>query len=159
MSPPGRPNCADMTTVDGRTTAYRLRVRWGETDPFGIVFYPSFYTWMDESTHELFRSPDGTFADLFGETGYGFPIAEARCRFLAPAHYDDELTVTSTVTELGTRSFTVEHRFTRGDTELAVGHEVRVFARRHPDDPTRLKAAPIPDPLREFLLGERATPR
>ena len=133
---------------------YRLRVRWGETDPFGIVFYPSFYVWMDQATHELFRSPAGSFADLFTDSGYGFPIVEAVCRFRRPARYDDEIAVTSSVVELRNRSFTVEHRFDRGDDEIAVGHEVRVFARPDPDDPSRLTTDTIPEPLRRFLLGE-----
>ncbi len=145
-----------MTEILGRSNEYRLRVRWGETDPFGIVFYPSFYRWMDEATHELFRSPAGTFADLFGDGGYGFPIVEATCRFRRPARYDDELAVVSRVTELRRRSFTVEHRFERGGVELAVGREVRVFAR--PEDSGTLVTAEIPGPLRAFLLGERDTP-
>ena len=140
----------------GRTSTWRLRVRWGETDPFGIVFYPSFYTWMDQATHELFRSPSGTFADLFETRGYGFPIAEATCRFLLPARYDDELVVVSTVARIGGRSFTIEHRFSRDDDEIAVGSEVRVFARPDPDDPGRLRTEALPDDLRAFLAGETA---
>lgn len=147
-----------MMSIEGRRIEYRLRVRWGEADPFGIAFYPSFYTWMDQATHELLRSPGATFADLFVSTGYGFPIVEAGCRFRAPARYDDELTVTATVTELRGRSFTVEHRFTRGDTPIADGFEARVFARRDPDDPERLVTSALPDHLRAFLRGERDSP-
>ena len=110
------------------------------------MFYPSFYVWMDQATHELFRSPAGSFADLFTTSGYGFPIVEATCRFV------------SQVTRIRHRSFTVEHRFERDTDRLAVGHEVRVFAQPHPDDPGRLVTAEIPDPLRAFILGERDDP-
>ena len=26
---------------------YRFKVRWGDTDPATIVFFPNFYRWMD----------------------------------------------------------------------------------------------------------------
>lgn len=146
----------DATT--GRSAEYRIRVRWGETDPFGIVFYPNFYTWMDQATHEFFRTPTSRFADLFAEAGYALPIVEAACRFTAPAYYDDELVVTSSVVEIRGRSFRIAHVFARGSDDLASGHEIRVFARPHGDDPSRLATAPIPDPLRAFLSGDRPSP-
>ena len=35
---------------------YSFKVRWGDTDAAGIVFYPNFYKWMDEATHEFLAS-------------------------------------------------------------------------------------------------------
>ena len=35
---------------------YKVKVQWGDTDAAGIVFYPNFYKWMDEATHEFFSS-------------------------------------------------------------------------------------------------------
>lgn len=34
---------------------YTFKVRWGDTDPAKIVFFPNFYRWMDEATHEFFE--------------------------------------------------------------------------------------------------------
>ena len=34
---------------------YSFQVRWGDTDAAGIVYYPNFYKWMDEATHEYFK--------------------------------------------------------------------------------------------------------
>ncbi len=147
-----------MTEVDGRVGEHRLRVRWGETDPFGIVFYPTFYAWMDQATHEFFRTSVTSFADLFEQAGYALPIVEASCRFRAPARYDDELIVVSRVTSIRGRSFRIDHTFTRGGTELAVGFEARAFARLDPDDATRLTTGPLPDSLRGYLAGDRDTP-
>jgi len=39
----------------------------------------------------------------------------------------------------------------RGDTKLAEGREVRVFARRHPDDPARIQAVEIPPDIRKRI--------
>lgn len=138
----------------GRSTTHDFRVRWGETDAFGIVFYPTFYAWMDQATHEFFRTPARAFRDLIEEDGFAFPIVEARCRFRRPARYDDVLAVRSSVTDLRSRSFRIEHTFEREGELLASGHEVRAFARVDPDDPTRLLTEPMPDDLRSFLSGE-----
>lgn len=147
-----------MTEVDGRRAECRFRVRWGETDPFGIVFYPTFYAWMDQATHEFFRTPTTSFADLFEQAGYALPIVEASCRFRVPARYDDELTVTSSVTAIRGRSFRIDHVFTRDGTVLAAGFEARAFAQADPTDATRLSTAPLPEVLRAYLLGEREVP-
>jgi len=40
------------------------------------------------------------------------------------------------------------HVIRRGDVVLVEGREVRIFARRHPDDPERIQAVPAPPSIR-----------
>ena len=42
-----------------RTHVTRTRVRFGETDAAGIVFYPTFYAWFDMGTSGLLRAAAG----------------------------------------------------------------------------------------------------
>jgi len=48
------------------------------------------------------------------------------------------------------KSFTVRHYLRRGESLLAEGRVVRVFAVRHPDDPSRIKAVPVPEDIRRL---------
>ncbi|MGQ0670632.1 MAG: acyl-CoA thioesterase [Actinomycetota bacterium] len=138
----------------GRTSTITLRVRWGEADALGIVFYPNIFGWFDMASHELLRGPGQSIGSLLHEGGYSVPIVESGARFLAPAFYDDELVVASTVAALRSRSFRVEHRIDRGDQPIATGFEVRVVARRHPGSPGQLETTSIPEGLRSWLAGE-----
>ena len=48
-------------------------------------------------------------------------VAEAGCRYKRPAHYEDELTVETTVRKIGSRGLTFEYAVRRGETILATG--------------------------------------
>ena len=76
-----------------------------------------------------------------------------KVRFLAPATYGDRIEVESTIAEWRTRSFVMQHTIRREATVLVEGREVRVFARRHPDDPARILAVPVPADIRARCEG------
>ena len=35
--------------------SYKVTVQWGDCDPYGIVFYPNFYKWMDRDQWSYFN--------------------------------------------------------------------------------------------------------
>lgn len=125
-----------------------LTIEFGDCDPAGIVFYPNYFRWMDKGTWHYFRAA-GLGNWRAREDGvFGVPLVDAQARFVAPASYGDEIQVDTTIIEWRSRSFVVQHRVRRGGVLLAEGREVRVFARRHPDDPSRIEAvSPPPDVL------------
>jgi YbgC/YbaW family acyl-CoA thioester hydrolase len=136
----------------GRSWRTPIKVRWGEADPMGIVFYPRYFTWFDHATHELFASSGRTLLTLLREEGVSVPIVECGAKMRAPVFADDELVVTSTAAEVGTRFIRIEHVVERGQEQVASGFEVRVVARVA--DGGRLEASRVPDALREWLAGE-----
>jgi acyl-CoA thioester hydrolase len=137
----------------GRSWPTTIRVRWGETDAMGIVFYPSYLAWFDHATHELFSSSGRGLMTRLREDGISFPIAECGARFRAPAFAGDELVVTATVAEVRSRSFRVEHRVEREGAEVAGGFELRVVARLEEDG--TLAVQKMPDDLRAWLSGDQ----
>jgi 4-hydroxybenzoyl-CoA thioesterase len=138
------------------TTAFS--VEFGDCDPAGIVFYPNFFRWMDAAAHHFFVAAGvPPWRELeAGEGVLGTPLVDASARFLRPASYGDRIAIETSVDEWRGRSFVLRHAIRRGDDRLAEGREVRVFARRHPDDPTRIQAVGAPAHLRERL--ERGPP-
>jgi YbgC/YbaW family acyl-CoA thioester hydrolase len=138
----------------GRTHVTRTRVRFGETDAAGIVFYPTFYAWFDVGTSGLLRAALGELLGADGRPRWPVPIVEASARFSVPLYFDDAIAIRSTVAELGTSSLRIEHVVLRGDTEVARGFEVRVLVGY---DGAQIGARPIPDEARRALMEAVST--
>jgi acyl-CoA thioester hydrolase len=126
-------------------------VQWGETDAAGIVFYPNYFRWFDEATHELFRQLGSPIASMLAE-GYAVPIIEAQGRFLAALLYEDELTLESRVTDVRTRAFRVDHTIRRGEQVVGEGYEIRMWVRLGGQE-RDLQPEVLPDDLRRRLIG------
>lgn len=144
----------DGEPVRGRTHVTRTRVRFGDTDAAGIVFYPTFYVWFDVGTTGLLRAAVGELLDDDGTMRWAVPIVDSGARFSAPLRFDEPIAIRSTVTSLGRTSFRVEHVVTRDETEVARGFEVRVLIRH---DGGRLAPAELPRELRDAFGDGTAT--
>ncbi len=138
----------------GRTHVTRTRVRFGETDAAGIVFYPTFFVWFDVGTSALFRAAAGPLLGADNRPRWPIPIVESGARFIAPLAFDDPIEIRSTIAELGTSSLRVEHEIVREGTVVATGFEVRVHVAF---DTGRIAKAAIPDELRHALAEEITT--
>ena len=134
----------------------RFTVEFGDCDPAQIVFYPNFFRWMDAAALHFFRAAHvPPWRDHEAATGIiGTPLVDASARFLRPATYGDVIDVESAVVECRRRSFVLAHVIRRGDVVLVEGREIRVFARRHPDDPTRIAAVDIPANFRAWCSAQ-----
>lgn len=128
----------------------RFTVEFGDCDPAQIVFYPNFFRWFDAASRHFFIAAGvPPWRELERTTGIiGTPLVDASARFLLPATYGDAIEVETTIAEWRGKSFVMQHLLRRGDELLAEGREVRIFARRHPDDPGRIQAVPAPDSIR-----------
>ena len=133
----------------GRSHGTTIKVRWGEADPMGIAFYPTYFAWFDQATHELFASSGHSLVERLRDDGISVPIAECGATFRAPVFADDELVVTATVVEFRSRSLRVEHVVERAGQTVATGFENRVVARL--DDEGRLQVTRMPEDLRAWL--------
>ena len=129
----------------------KLRVRYGECDPQGVVFNAHYLAYFDIGITELFRATFGSYQTMV-DRGIDFVVAEAGLRYRRPAHFDDELTLEVAVTRLGTTSITTSYRVLR-DGELLVEGTLRHvlidlnrLVEREPDAKTT-----IPDWMRERL--------
>ena len=106
---------------------YRVKVKWGDTDAAGIVFYPNFYKWMDEATHELFSAIGEPTDQLFSEH-IALPLLETHCEFKRAVQFNMELKIDTKVELLKEKVFKLSHRFYLKDELVAEGYEVRAWA-------------------------------
>lgn len=128
-----------------KTFRYKVIVHWGDTDPAKIVFYPNYFIWFDESTRLFFDSVGLNWDMLMEEHGIaGLPIVEANAKFLSPSKFRDEIVVESGITEWNEKTFKVSHTVLNQGQRAVEGYEIRAWVVRRAEDPSRLKAMPIP---------------
>jgi 4-hydroxybenzoyl-CoA thioesterase len=127
-----------------------VTVHWGDCDPAGIVFFPNFSRWMDQSSLAFFAACGlPAWRELERTRGIvGTPLLEINTRFMRPATYGDTLEVHTSIEEWAAKTFKHRHVVKRGDTVLCEGTEVRAFIVRDATDPTRIKAIPVPDDIK-----------
>ena len=107
---------------------HRLRVRFNECDPQGIVFNANWFMYFDVAINELWREAIGSYVD-FVAAGHDMVVAEASARFLAPARFDDEVELALRIARLGTTAMTTEITATVDGTVCVEGTLRHVIVR------------------------------
>ncbi len=108
------------------TCQSRFRVRYAETDQMGMVYYANYLVWMEVGRSDFCRECGFSYRDLEREEQAFLAVAEANCRYLAPARYEDEILVETEMTRLKSRMLEFSYRIRCGATLLAEGRTVHV---------------------------------
>jgi acyl-CoA thioester hydrolase len=77
-----------------------LRVRYAETDQMGVVYYANYFVWCEIGRVEFFRQLGYDYKQMEIEDDCHLPVVEATCRYRAPARYDDEVAIETSVTAM-----------------------------------------------------------
>jgi len=130
-------------------TSTEFRVRYAETDQMGIVYYANYLVWFEIGRTDFCRQVGFAYRDMELEDGLYIMVAEAQCRYKAPARYDDEILVRTRVSSCRKRVLTFEYEIYRkaNDEILASGETVHVITDRegHP--------RALPDKYRELFTA------
>jgi 4-hydroxybenzoyl-CoA thioesterase len=129
---------------------HRVDVQFGHCDPAGIVFYPNFLRWMDESSLAFFMACGvPPWRELIKTRGIvGTPLLEIQTKFLKAVTYAQTIEVHTSIEKWAAKTFTHRHVIKRDGEVMCEGIEVRAFVRKHPDDPDRIQAIAIPEDIR-----------
>lgn len=76
-----------------------LRVRYGETDQMGYVYYGNYALYYEVGRVEGLRVLGTSYKEL-EDNGVMLPVLEVQSKYLKPARYDDLLTICTMVREL-----------------------------------------------------------
>ncbi len=79
--------------IADRWTSTPIRVRYAETDQMGVVYYANFLVWFEIGRGDFCRQHGFAYREMEEQDGLYIMVAEVRCRYKAPAHYDDEIEV------------------------------------------------------------------
>jgi acyl-CoA thioester hydrolase len=125
----------------------RVRVRYAETDQMGVVYHANHFIWFEIGRVELMRQLGFTYRNMERDHGCFIPVVDARCRYKAPARYDDEIIVRTRLKNVRESVIQFAYELVRaGDGELLAEGETM-----HMIMDTKMKVTPLPpDILKAF---------
>lgn len=82
-------------------TTTTVRVRYAETDQMNVVYHGNYAQYFEVARAECIRGFGFTYKEM-ESLGVMMPIVDLQIKFLRPAHYDDLLTIKTTLRELPT---------------------------------------------------------
>jgi acyl-CoA thioester hydrolase len=118
----------------------RVRVRYAETDQMGVVYHANYFVWFEVGRVELLRQLGFSYRDMEETDGCGIAVIDARCRYKAPARYDDELLLRTQLTYVRESLVQFGYELLRADNNelLAEGDTTHVVVDRG------MKKTPLP---------------
>jgi YbgC/YbaW family acyl-CoA thioester hydrolase len=142
------------TEFQSKMFRFAVQLRWGECDPAGIIFYPTYFQWFDAASWNMFAEVGYHAKRMRGEN-LAMPLVAAGCEFKHPAEQEDRCEVRSRIARWGGKSFVVAHEVVRVDgTLLATGSETRVWGRYENGPGTPLRGQPIGEPLKALFKAQ-----
>lgn len=130
---------------------HRLRVRWAEVDLQKIVFNPHYLAYLDTAITDYWRTVALPYEATMHALGGDLYVKKSTLEYHASARYDDVIEVGMRCARIGNSSLQFLAEIYRGDTHLISGEIVYVYA-----DPATQTSRPVPQPLRDVLLGYEA---
>ncbi len=110
-------------------TTITYQVPYADTDQMGFVYYANYLIYFERLRNELLRM-SGTSYREWEAKGMLLPVVEAYCRYRAPAHYDDLLTISGRLSMgKGTR-IRIDYEVYLDNTILAEGYTVHACLNR-----------------------------
>lgn len=131
---------------------HRLRVRFGDCDPAGIVYFPRFFDWFHQAMESWFDETLGLpYAELITQQRMGFPCVHTEADFKAGCRLGEDIVVELSVAKLGNSSVNLDYRVLGPDGSLRVtGRSVIVVATLPPEG--GVKAARLEGTLRQRIV-------
>jgi 4-hydroxybenzoyl-CoA thioesterase len=130
--------------------AASVKVRFGEIDRAGIVYYPRFFHYFHIAFEEFFADCVGVpYHVLIDEKRIGFPAVHVECDYRSPLKFGDRLEVRISVEKVGGSSVTFRYRvWNQGAARLAAEARITVVC----VDMDDFRPMPVPEPYRAAFL-------
>ncbi len=124
-----------------------VNVRYAETDQMGIVYYANYFVWFEVGRVAWCRARGFQYRDLEADHGRMMVVAEATCRYKAPARFEDNILIRTALGSATDRvvRFTYEIRNQDTGQLLATGESKHVVTDR------AFRPARLPDPIRKIF--------
>lgn len=88
-----------------------IRVRYGETDQMGYVYYGNYALYYEVGRVELLRKMGVAYSDL-EKQGIGLPALNFEIKYIKPARYDDLIFIKTSILELPASRITFHYECT-----------------------------------------------
>ncbi len=132
------------------THEVELRVRYGETDQMGYVYYGNYAQYLEVARVEALRSLGFPYRRL-EEEGIMLPVRSFNLTYHAPALYDDRITVRTTIAEMPTARIRFTYKIiNEAGTLLTEAETVLVFVDKLTMRPRKAPSA-FYEAMKEFF--------
>jgi len=119
--------------------AHRQRVRFGETDMQGVVYYANYLLYAEVGRFAYLQHVGMDYRRDLLDHGLDFTIASASVRYLAPLRYPDEFDIRVKLGDVRHSSWTFRYLITKADgTICAEAETAQVVIDRTSGRPTRI---------------------
>ena len=127
----------------------RIRVRYAETDQMGVVYHANHFIWFEVGRVELLRQLGFSYKEMETQDDCFIAVVDARCRYKAPVHYDDEVVVRTYLKHVRERAihFGYELLSAAGDQLLAEGETIHIVAN------SQMKPRKLPEKYMKVFRG------
>jgi acyl-CoA thioester hydrolase len=129
------------------TSESRVRVRYAETDQMGVVYHSNHFIWFEIGRVELLRQLGFSYRDMEKKDGCYIAVVDARCRYKAPVHYDDEVIVRTQLKNVRESLIHFSYELIRAEDGLllAEGETTHIVTN------AEMKTAPLPEKYRRVF--------
>jgi acyl-CoA thioester hydrolase len=109
-----------------------IRVRYAETDQMGVVYHSNYLIWFEIGRVELMRALGFEYKKMETDDDCYIVVAEASCRYLLPARYDELLRIRTRISQAGNRIVKYSYELLRDSDNhlLATGATTHVICGR-----------------------------
>ena len=128
---------------------YKIKVEWGDCDPYGIVFYPNFYKWMDSAQWNYFKSikqPISKLEELYNIKG--LPLLHTEAKFLSACIREDILNIQTSLVNITNSTLKLQHIIKRKNKIVCAGAEIRIWAE---EKNGTIKSKAVPEKMKKVL--------
>ncbi len=105
---------------------FQKRVRYGETDQMGYLYYGNYAQYYEIGRVEMLRASGLTYREMEQERGVLMPVVSLQMRYVRPAYYDELLTIRTTLRRLPEKFITFEVEIFNENRKLVNGGSVRL---------------------------------
>ena len=111
-------------------TETKVRVRYGETDQMGFVYYGNYALYYEVGRADAMRHLGMTYREM-EEKGVVMPIVYMTSKYIRPAHYDNQLTIKTIIREVpSSRMHFYYEIYNEENTLLNLGETILAFIKK-----------------------------
>ncbi|MEL6973203.1 MAG: thioesterase family protein [Bacteroidota bacterium] len=102
------------------------RVRYGETDQMGYLYYGHYAQYYEIGRAEMIRSIGLSYKEMEVDHGVLMPVMSLQCRYVRPARYDEIITIRTTLRHLPESTITFHMELFNEKGKLVNGGSVKL---------------------------------
>ena len=129
-----------------------VNVRYAETDQMGVVYYANYLVWFEVGRAAWCRAKGFHYRDMESLDGCRLMVAEAMCRYKAPARFEDDVAIRTALASATDKVIRFQYEIRRKATWqlLATGETAHVVT------DSQFRPLRLPDHYRKyFALPQR----